>query len=97
MSLPGLSELLHMYFHQDWVDDFSDPWDVVNDFVREEPQLAAAVPAEVNSILQENPSEENLKHLLEELRCGYYIEADGWTYRGWLLAVADRMRQAKAG
>ena len=97
-SLAGLSELLHMYFHQDWVDDFSDPWEVVDDFIREEPQLAAGLPAEVNGLLQENPSEERLKQLLVyELHCGYYMEADGWTYRGWLSAVADRVEQALHG
>ena len=96
-ALAGLTELVQGYFHEDWVDDYSGPWDVVDEFIRDDPQLAADLPAEVNSILQDNPSEENLKQLLlYELHCGYYIEADGWTYRGWLLAVADRVKQATA-
>jgi hypothetical protein len=94
--LVSLERLLRTYFHQDWVDDYPDPWDAVDDFIHEEPQLAAELPAEVKSILQETPTEAQLRQLVEELRFGYYIEADGWTYRGWLSAVADRVKQATA-
>ena len=95
-NLEALSELVHGYFHQDWVYEYADPWDVVDEFIVERPQLAAKLPAEVNSILQEHPSEAQLKQLLRELRFGYHVQAHGWTYRRWLMAVADRVRQATA-
>ena len=95
-TFAGVTELVRGYFHEDWVDDYSGPWDVVDEFIRDDPQLAAELPAEVNSILQEFPSEAELKQLLEKLHFCYYIEADGWTYRGWLSAVADRVKQATA-
>lgn len=84
------------YFHEDWVDDYPGPWDVVDDFVEDQPELAAELPKEVDRLLAENPSEAQLKQLFWELRCCYYIEADGWTYRGWLIAVADRVKRATA-
>jgi len=97
-ELPALDQLLGLYFHEDWALEDDTPWDVVDHFVREEPQLAAGLPDEVNEVLSHQPTEEQLKHLVhEELVCDYLPTADGWTYRGWLLAVADRMRQAKAG
>ncbi|HEX4727239.1 MAG TPA: contact-dependent growth inhibition system immunity protein [Jatrophihabitans sp.] len=95
-NLTGLKELLHSYFHQDWVDDYPDPWDAVDEFIADKPQLAAGLPEEVNGVLQEYLSEAQLKQLFWDLRCGYYIEADNWTYRGWLTAVADRVKQATA-
>ena len=96
-TFAGVTELVRGYFHEDWVDDYSGPWDVVDDFMDDRPQLVAKLPEEVDRVLQEYPSEEHLKQLLlYELRCGYYIEADGWTYRGWLSAVADRVKQATA-
>ena len=92
---PGLSEFFG-YFHEDWVDDYPGPWDVVDDFVDDQPQIAAELPKEIDRLLGENPSEAQLEQLFWELRCAYYIQADNWTYRGWLTAVADRVKQATA-
>jgi hypothetical protein len=92
----GVRELAG-YFHEDWVDDYPGPWDVVDDFMADQPQLLAELPEEVDSLLQQYPSEVQLEQFLDGLHFCYYVKADGWTYRGWLLAVADRMKQAKAG
>lgn len=92
-NFAGVSEFFG-YFHEDWVDDYPGPWDVVDDFIEDQPQLAAELPEEVDRLLQEYPSEAQLKQLFWELHCCYHIEADNWTYRGWLAAVAERVKQA---
>jgi hypothetical protein len=96
-NFDAVTELVQGYFHEDWGDDYADPWDVVDDFIDDQPQLAADLPEEVNSLLQQCPSEVQLKEFLDGLHFSYYVPADNWTYRGWMTAVADRMKQAKAG
>jgi len=92
----GVTELAG-FFHEDWVDEYSGPWEVVADFMDDRPELVAGLPEEVDSLLREYPSEEQLEQFMDGLHFGYHVQAGGWTYRGWLLAVADRVRQAKAG
>jgi hypothetical protein len=95
-NFAGVTELVQGYFHEDWVDDYPGPWDVVDEFIRDDPQLAAELPEEVDSLLQLYPSEVQLKEFLDGLHFCYYVKAHGWTYRGWLLAVADRVKQTTA-
>jgi hypothetical protein len=96
-ELPALDHLLGLYFHQDWALEDDTPWDVVDHFVREEPQLAAGLSDEVDEVLSRQPTEEHLWHLVhKELICSYLPTADGWTYRAWLLAIADRVRRSAA-
>jgi hypothetical protein len=96
-ELRALDHLLGLYFHQDWALEDDTPWDVVDHFVREEPQLAAGLSDEVDEVLSYQPTEEQLWHLVhKELICSYLPTADGWTYRAWLLAIADRVRRMPA-
>jgi hypothetical protein len=92
----GVTELAG-FFHEDFMEDYSGPWAVVDDFMDDRPELVAGLPDEVDSILRQYPSEEQLEQFLRGLHFCYYVKADGWTCRSWLLAVADRMRRAKAG
>lgn len=97
IRLRALDCLCGLYLHQDWAIDGDTPWDVVDHFVRQEPQLAARLPAEVDEVLSHQPTEEQLWHLVhKKLHCSYMPTVAGWTYRGWLLAVADRVKQATA-
>lgn len=79
------------------MDEYSGPWAAVDDFIDDRPELVAGLPEEVDRLLEQYPSEEQLEQFLLRAHFCYYVKAHGWTYRGWLLAVADRMKQAKAG
>ena len=92
----GVTELAG-FFHQDFMDEYSGPWAAVDDFIDDRPELVAGLPEEVDRLLEQYPSEEQLEQFLLRAHFCYYVKAHGWTYRGWLLAVADRMKQAKAG
>jgi hypothetical protein len=98
MMRPAMEQLLQGYFNLDWIEDYDSPWDVVEAFARDESELAERLPAEIADVLSNMPTEENLRNLLlNEFFCGYLPTADGWTYRAWLQAVADRVEQTLHG
>jgi hypothetical protein len=93
-----MEQLLQGYFNLDWSEDHDNPWDVVEAFAHDESELAEHLPAEIADVLSNMPTEENLRDLLlNEFFCGYLPTADGWTYRAWLQAVADRVEQTLHG
>jgi hypothetical protein len=98
MNRPAMEELLQGYFNLDWFEEHQNPWDVVDAFVHDEPELSRLLPAEIAEVLSNKPDEADLRDLvLKEFFCGYLPTADGWTYRAWLTAVADRVQQALSG
>lgn len=80
------------YLHLDWPEDYDgDPWAAVDDFAVSEPEAAASLRAEVESVLTKYESENGLRQLISELGSGYLPEADGHDYRAWLREVAQRV------
>jgi CdiI immunity protein len=96
-TVPALTLLLQAYLNLDWPDDYGgEPWAAVEDFSRSEPD-AAKVIGEIQSILEQRPTESDLEHLIvDELASGYLPQSDGWTYRQWLAEVAHRVEQLTA-
>ncbi|MFC7492812.1 MULTISPECIES: contact-dependent growth inhibition system immunity protein [unclassified Nocardioides] len=89
---PALEQLMGAYFHQDWKDD-GTVWDVVDLFVSHEPELARALPDEVESTLTDKSTEPELKdYVIRELGAYYLADASGGTFREWLTEIADRVR-----
>jgi hypothetical protein len=87
-----LETLIGAYFHEDWKDDYGDPWSAIDDFARGENQSADEIRDLVAETLQLYPTEAALDQYLFDIGLRYRIEADGWTsHRDWLLAVADRV------
>jgi hypothetical protein len=94
-STPALEQFLGAYLHQDWRMEAPDVWTVVDLFMRDEPVLAADLPAEIARVLTDLPTEPDLKKLVIDELGGYYLaDADGGTYRSWLQEIADRVRAA---
>ncbi|MDQ2837477.1 MAG: contact-dependent growth inhibition system immunity protein [Actinomycetota bacterium] len=88
-----MESLLRTYFHEEWADDGGSAWSVVSTYA-EESDLAVLLSGEIADALRDAPSEEQLRRLiLKDLACGYDPAADGWTYRGWLTAVSERVEQ----
>ncbi len=93
-DVPALDQLMGAYFHQDWDMD-GDEWDVVALFIKDEPELAIEVPAEVEATLAAHPEEADLKaFILDGLGGCFAADRDGGTYREWLTQIADRVRAA---
>lgn len=96
-STLALDQFLGAYVHQDWRTEADDIWGMVDLFVRDDPALASQLPAEIDALLQDSPSESELKKLVIDDLGGYYLaDRDGGTYRGWLQQIADRVRAATA-
>jgi hypothetical protein len=95
-DVPALDQLMGAYFHQDWDMD-GDEWDVVALFIKDEPELAMKLPAEVRTTLAAYPEEADLKgFILTDLGGCFAADWDGGTYREWLTQIADRVRAATA-
>lgn len=93
----ALDHLMGAYFHQDWVDDHPDEWAVLAAFERDEPDLAAKLPSEIDRVLEQFPTESELENYLVRVLGGDFNAAyDGGTYRGWLTEMAIRVRTATA-
>lgn len=88
----ALDTLLGGYLHEDWADDYADPWQAVDEFTHSQPEYAPAVRADVDEVLRRCRSESELTLQLRKLGLAYYPASDGWaSKRAWLLAVADRV------
>jgi hypothetical protein len=93
-QLEALQCLLDSYLHEDWADDYPGLWAAVDDFTDGEPEDAARLRADVESVLSQCHTEAEIEQLLDRLRMVYNPPGDGWSsYRAWLLAVADRVEQ----
>jgi hypothetical protein len=94
-ATPALGQLMGAYFHQDWDVEANDDRGIVDLFIRGEPALAVQLPAEIDRVLRELDSEDELRHyLLEELGSYYLADSDGNTYRTWLTRIAEQVRRS---
>jgi hypothetical protein len=88
--LAALELLLSGYLHEDWTEDYPSFWHAVDDFVDGERQAAPHFRVDVDTILSQCRSEQEIQQALRRLGMVYYPPGDGWeTYRTWLLAVAE--------
>ncbi len=91
---PALEQFLGGYLHQDWMHDYADVWAAVDDFARSEPDHAPALVLEIGALLASDIAEMQLRSLVvDELDGQYLVDRDGWTYRAWLGAVAERVQK----
>ena len=94
-DVPALANLMGAYFHQDW-DIYGDEWDVIDVYVRNDPQTAAgALVSDIEATLAAFQDEAELRSfILDDLGACYLADADGGTYREWLTQIAARVRAA---
>ena len=93
MRTPALEHLMGAYFHQDWTLSGDTHMGVVDQFVRDEADLAARLPLEILHVLSETPDDDELETLLESMGCEVYPQPRELGYRRWLSAIADRARR----
>jgi hypothetical protein len=88
----ALEHLIGAYLNQDQSLAYPDLMAGVDDFAKDEPDLAAALPSEIDDVLASHTSEADLVVLMRRLGAGFMPGESG--YRGWLTEIADRVRQA---
>ena len=93
MHTPALEDLMGGYFHQDWDTYGETHMAVVDQFILDDPDLAAALPAEILQVLSETPDDAQLEVLLHAMGCETYPQPRELGYRRWLSTIADRARE----
>jgi hypothetical protein len=79
------------YLTLDWPEEYGDPWSALADFIRSEPALAPQLPVEIATLLDGQPSENQLRALIvDDMGSGYTPEGDGTSFREWLSQVQTR-------
>jgi contact-dependent growth inhibition (CDI) system CdiI-like immunity protein len=91
-NLEALRQLVGAYLNEDWYLIYQEPWVAVAAFVRDEPEDAPLVSADIRRAVAESNSDSDLEDLLDKFGLGYDAVSAGWqSYQAWLLAVADRV------
>ncbi len=92
LQFPALALLASEFLHADWPDEYEDVDDAVHAFVTARPALAARLPAEVDNLLAEMLSDEQLDDMLVG-HLGLAHRPDrGVTYERWLRDVAQTVQ-----
>ena len=92
-KLVELHDFFGAYFHQDWMIEHGSSEDVISSFlVESDIGILRLVRQEIDSLLNEQRSEQDLRdYLLKELSC-YYCYWNEWqTGEQWLLHIANRL------
>jgi CdiI immunity protein len=88
LQFPALALLASEFLHADWPDEYEDVGDAVHAFATERPGLAARLPHEVDNLLAEMLSDEQLEDMLVEHLGLAYRPKGRVTYARWLEDVA---------
>jgi CdiI immunity protein len=93
-QLEALERFVGVYLHEDWADDYPDLWHAIDDFVDGDPQAAPHIRADVEQLLSQCQSDQEIQRAVRALGIKYCPPGDGWdSYRAWLLAVAAHVEE----
>ena len=92
-DFPTLAQFFGGYFHQDWIDEFSNPEDAIDAYRNGEPvesiRLACEELERAMLLIQQGP--EDPQRVLQELGCYYDPAADDLTVAAWLEQVRKKL------
>jgi len=91
VDTPALDHLLGSYFHQDWRRDGTEH-EVLETFMADEPDLAVALPPEIDDLLSGVPADEDLGRVLLDKGGQYAPRSPAGGSRAWLQEVARLAR-----
>ncbi len=93
-SFPNLWQFFGGYFHQDWTHDSSDPDVIIRTFIDDSSShVLVSVHTELNSLLNQDLSDADLRESLTKLGCYVHYPAIGMTAREWLTHVCARLSE----
>lgn len=91
-ELEALATLIGGYLNEDWPEEYGDPWTAVGAFVRNEPDYAPFVRSDIEQLVRQPITDQEVEDGLAMFGLGYRPSVDGSvTYRAWLMNVADRV------
>jgi len=94
-SYSALDDFIGSYFHQDWRLDHASRADVVSLLVRTRPELAHSVTQDLQALLAEERTDEQLRDLL---LWQYHLSYDPWrdeiSMREWLSGLLREIEEA---
>jgi hypothetical protein len=93
VTTPALEQLMGAYFHQDFDLFGDDHMDVVDQFVIDDPNLAARLPLEVFQLMDATPDDDELEARLEAMGCQVYPQPREDSYRQWLNRIVGRVQE----
>ena len=87
-TYPNLYEFFAGYFHQDWPEESPTTTGVVERYLGEFPKNEVdEASKELRKLLANTLAEDALASIVNQLGSYYNPQADGLTYREWLLQV----------
>ena len=89
LQFPALALLASEFLHADWPDEYEDLEDVLHAFATARPALAAKLPGEVDNLLAEMLSDEQLEDMLVGHLGIAYRPPAAVSYGRWLQVVAE--------
>jgi hypothetical protein len=92
LQFPALALLASEFLHADWPDEYEDVNEAVHAFATARPALAVRLPPEVDTLLAEMLSEEQLEDVLVGHLGLAHRPNRGITYQRWLREVAQRVQ-----
>jgi len=91
----ALDDFIGSYFHQDWRLDHASRADVASLLVRTRPELARSVTQDLQALLAENTTDEQLRDIL---LWQYHLSYDPWrdeiSMREWLIGLFKEIDEA---
>ena len=91
----ALEKFILAYFHQDWRLDNASRAEVANNFVRTQPEMANSVTEDLQALLAEERTDEQLRDLL---LWQYYLSYDPWrdeiSMHEWLTGLLKEIEEA---
>ena len=63
METPALRRLIGAYVNEDWPEFYDDIWAAVDDYIESAPLLASSLPADIEVVLREFPTDEGLERI----------------------------------
>lgn len=94
-DLYALRQLLGDHY-QNFQDDYPEPWAVVDEYLSQvDPDTIKRVMSQMDRILARHLTEDALRSIIvSDFHCDYWVEAAGWTWRGWLAEIRRRAEES---
>lgn len=90
----SLGTLIGGYLNEDWYMEYGNPWSAIERFVLWEPDNAPHIRSDVDAVISQCGSDQDVEKVLDGFGLGYAATDVGWdSYGNWLLAVAERVEE----
>lgn len=87
---PALAQLMGAYFHQDFYEVHGGVLEALEDFIKEEPALASALPNEIEAFLETLSDDAAIHRELRRMGCCVFVGDGAGAYRQWLSEISDK-------